>query len=92
MHEVEALDRHLDQQKGHLRDLLHQESRFLNEALTFPVDALEIVNHLLLDFISVGLMKIEMSYEVHLKGKEVEEFTLLVNDLLLRDGSVSNFL
>ena len=50
------------------------------------------MHHLLLDFISVGLKEIEMSYKVHLKLEESQELPLLVDYLFLSYGSMSYFL
>jgi len=47
--------------------MIHQNGRLYKEGITLLVDSLEIVNHLLLDFVNVCLMEIKMSNEIHFK-------------------------
>lgn len=83
MNELNVLHRHLYQEQSHLIDICHKQLCLLQELLRLVVNSLEVVDHLLLDFVGVGLVEVEMSHEVHLELEEPKELALLVYYLLL---------
>lgn len=92
MNELNVLHRHLYQEQGHLVDVRHQHASLLQELLRLVVYSLEVVEHLLLYFVGVGLVEVEMRHKVHLELEEPKELALFVYDLLLSNRSVGNLL
>ena len=80
--ELVILQGHSNEEKGQLLNLPKHPGLVL---VTLGIEAL-------LDQVDVGLVDVISGDEVHLKLKELQEFHLAGQDLLLRESSVRDFL
>lgn len=69
-----------------------EEAHLANELDVLALIWAQVLGHLALQFVRIGLIEIVVCYEVYLEVEEAKELSLLLEDIFRRDGFVRDFL